>query len=50
MKASDMSPQSISGKYKDLRIHLNALERMIGMRGGFRSLGWHGVLHAFISS
>ena len=37
------------GNYKELRIHMDGLQRMVNMRGGLQSLGWGGVLHMFIS-
>lgn len=41
--------ESISGSHEDLRIHMDALQRMISMRGGLQRLGWEGVLHMFIA-
>lgn len=37
------------GNYKELRIHMNGLQRLVYMRGGLQSLGWDGILHTFIS-
>ena len=37
------------GNYKELRIHVNGLQKLVNMRGGVQSLGWGGVLHKFIS-
>lgn len=37
------------GNYRELRIHMNGLQRLVYMRGGSQSLGWEGILHTFIS-
>ena len=39
----------ISGNSAELHIHMNALTRMVRLRGGLQQLGWAGVLHMFIS-
>ena len=41
--------ESISGSHEDLRIHMDALQRMVSMWGGLQRLGWEGVLHMFIA-
>ena len=38
----------MNGNGKELRLHMNALERMVNLRGGLQSLGWNGVLSMFI--
>lgn len=37
------------GNYKELRIHMDGLQRMVYMRGGLHELGWGHILHMFIS-
>lgn len=41
--------ESFLGNCKELRVHMNGLQRMVYMRGGLHSLGWDGVLRMFIS-
>lgn len=37
------------GNAAELKIHMNALTKMVYLRGGLQQLGWSGVLHMFIS-
>lgn len=41
--------QSATGTHHDLSVHMDALEKMVRMRGGLQQLGWDGVLQMFIS-
>ena len=41
--------QSLCANYDEFRIHMNALQQMVKMRGGLKQLGWGGVLHMFLS-
>ncbi len=47
--STDFVYQNLNGNAKDLQIHMNALAKMVEMRGGLGALGWDGVLHMFIS-
>lgn len=40
---------SSTGVYHDMSVHMDALEKMVRMRGGLQQLGWDGVLQMFIS-
>lgn len=39
----------MNGSCADLQIHMEALAKMVELRGGLQQLGWGGVLHMFIS-
>lgn len=37
------------GNSEEVKIHMDALEKMVGIRGGFPALGMHGVLHMVVA-
>ncbi|KAI4126627.1 MAG: hypothetical protein LQ347_004909 [Umbilicaria vellea] len=39
----------MNGNFEELKIHLDALEKMVRMRGGYKALGMSGVLHMVAS-
>ncbi|KFZ09186.1 hypothetical protein V501_05677 [Pseudogymnoascus sp. VKM F-4519 (FW-2642)] len=39
----------INGNLKDLNLHMDALKKMVTLKGGLQALGMHGVLHMLIS-
>lgn len=41
--------QNVTGAVENITLHMNALKRMVEMRGGLANLGWRGTLHMFIS-
>lgn len=41
--------QIINGNLKDLNLHMDALKKMVTLKGGLQALGMHGVLHMLIS-
>ena len=43
-----MVNQNISGNVKVLKVHLDALEKLVSMRGGSEKLGKGGILHTSV--
>lgn len=49
LAAAETTTSSSTGIYHDMSVHMDALEKMVRMRGGLQQLGWDGVLQMFIS-
>lgn len=39
----------MTGNSDELNIHMNAVEKMVSMRGGFHALGMSGTLHMVLT-